>query len=85
MWNWIRKKLGIVDYTDKLIDLDTKIYESIKLVNECLVQLDFLKQSSVDLGHVKTTEIELKRQLSELKRDIKAIPKEITIRNVLSI
>ena len=40
MWTWLRNKLGIKDNTKELIELNTKVYESIRLLSICISKLD---------------------------------------------
>lgn len=85
MWSWLRKKLGIVDYSDLLIDLNTKCYEIIKLNSECLHKLELLQLGQMDETLFRTTIKQVNEQMNLINTNIKAIPKEITIKNVLSI
>lgn len=57
---------------DEIENLNTKVYESLSLLSECLSELNNIKTKLTE----SSNEIELK---------IKAIPKEITVKNVLSI
>lgn len=75
MWSYIRQKLRIKDNTNELIDLNTKVYESITLLSTCLAEIAALK----------TQNAALQKKLDTLEAKIKAIPKEMVIKNVLSI
>lgn len=85
MWNWIRNKLGIVDYSNELIDLNAKIYEVIRLVSECLHLMENGQIGNQDRLILKSMEDRINKQLIDINHNIKTIPKEITIKNVLSI
>lgn len=82
MWNWIRQKLGIKDYTKELLELNTKVHESIKLSNLCISKLEELE---VILTGIESAQPNLSKNLEEIKVQIKAIPREMLIKNVLSI
>lgn len=82
MWTWLRNKLGIKDNTKELIELNTKVYESIKLLSICISKLDEIE---VILTTLESSTPELKDKIKELNSQIKAIPKEMLIRNILSI
>ena len=82
MWTWLRNKLGIKDNTKELIELNTKVYESIKLLSICISKLDEIE---VILTTLESSTSELKDKIKELNSQIKAIPKEMLIRNILSI
>lgn len=82
MWTWLRNKLGIKDNTKELIELNTKVYESIKLLSICISKLDEIE---VILTTLESSTPELKDKIKELNYQIKAIPKEMLIRNILSI
>lgn len=85
MWNWLRKKLGIVDYTDELINLNAKVYEVIRITSECLHQMEQGQIGNNDRLVLKSMEDRLNKQLNEINHSIKTIPKEMVIKNVLSI
>lgn len=82
MWTWLRNKLGIKDNTKELIELNTKVYESIRLLSICISKLDEIE---VILTTLESSTPELKDKIKELNSQIKAIPKEMLIRNILSI
>ena len=82
MWNWIRKKLGIKDHINELLELNTKLYKSIELTSLCISKLEELEVMLTEIESVQPT---FSKNLDEIKSQIKAIPKEMLIRNVLSI
>ena len=82
MWNWIRKKLGIKDHTNELLELNTKLYKSIELTSLCISKLEELE---VILTGIESVQPTFSKNLDEIKSQIKAIPKEMLIKNVLSI
>lgn len=82
MWNWIKQKLGIKDYTSELLELNTKVHESIKLSNLCISKLEELE---VMITGIESSQPNFSKDFEEIKAQIKAIPKEMIIKNVLSI
>ena len=82
MWNWIKQKLGIKDYTKELLELNIKVNESIKLSNLCISKLEELE---VMLTSIEASQSNLYKSLGKIKTQIEAIPKEMIIKNVLSI
>ena len=82
VWQWLRNKLGIEDNTKELLNLSTKVYESIKLLSICISKLEEIE---VSLTSIEASTPELKDKIKDLSSQIKAIPREMLIRNVLSI
>lgn len=82
VWQWLRNKLGIEDNTKELLNLNTKVYESIKLLSICISRLEEIE---VSLVSIEASTPELKDRIKDLSSQIKAIPREMSIRNVLSI
>lgn len=82
MWNWIKQKLGIKYYTKELLELNIKINESVKLSNLCISKLEELE---VMLTGIEASQSNLYKSLGKIKAQIEAIPKEMIIKNVLSI
>ena len=82
MWQWLRNKLGIEDNTKELLNLNTKVHESIKLLSICISKLEEIK---VSLTSREASTPELKDKIKDLSSQIKAIPKEMLIKNILSI
>lgn len=75
IWKWLRKKLGIVDYSDEIIDINSKLYLNLKFQSNVLADLYTLKESSA----------EMQKFLIELDKKVNSIPKEMVVKNVLSI
>ena len=82
MWQWLKNKLGIEDNTKELLNLSTKVHESIKLLSICISKLEEIE---VNLTSIEASTPELKDKIKDLSSQIKAIPREMLIRNVLSI
>lgn len=82
VWQWLRNKLGIEDNTKELLNLNTKVYESIKLLSICISRLEEIE---ISLVSIEASTPELKDRIKDLSSQIKAIPREMSIRNVLSI
>lgn len=87
IWNYFKRKLGIKDYEDSLIDLSTKTYTSITLLSSCIKELEDIKTQLgyIDKDYCPEKKLEMLRILGEIQKDIKTIPKEIVVKNVLSI
>lgn len=75
MWNWLRKNLGIVDYSDDFIELQTKYNLEFKTLSELFNEFDSLNKKV----------LELQKSIKSLETSVKSIPKEIVVKNVLSI
>lgn len=82
VWQWLRNKLGIEDNTKELLNLNTKVHESIKLLSICISKLEEIE---VSLTSIEASTPELKDKIKDLSSQIKAIPKEMLIKNILSI
>ena len=82
MWQWLRNKLGIEDNTKELLNLNTKVHESIKLLSICISKLEEIE---VSLTSIEASTPELKDKIKDLRSQIKAIAKEMLIKNILSI
>ena len=82
VWKWLKNKLGIKDNTEQLLELNTKVYESIKLLSICISKLEEIE---VILTTLEASTPELNAKIKDLSTQIKAIPKEMLIKNVLSI
>ena len=57
VWRWLRNKLGIEDNTKELLNLSTKVYESIKLLRICISKLEEIE---VSLTSIEASTPELK-------------------------
>ena len=82
VWQWLKNKLGIEDNTKELLNFNTKVHESIKLLSICISKLEEIE---VNLTSIEASTPELKDKIKDLSSQIKAIPREMLIRNVLSI
>ena len=82
VWQWLKNKLGIEDNTKELLNLSSKVYESIKLLSICIFKLEEIE---VSLTSIEASTPELKDKIKDLSSQIKVIPKEMLIKNILSI
>ena len=82
VWQWLKNKLGIEDKTKELLNLNPQVHESIKLLSICISKLEEIE---VNLTSIEASTPELKDKIKDLSSQIKAIPREMLIRNVLSI
>lgn len=76
---WFSKLIGndkvqedIYLMQDEIENLNTKVYESLALLGECLSELDDIKKK-------------ITKSSDRIESKIKSIPKEMVVRNVLDI
>lgn len=85
MWNWLREKLGINDCLVEIANLRMESAQALRLADECLEAVQHGQLGEADGRRLHALEERLNRQLNDINHNIKTIPKEITIKNVLSI